>query len=90
MAITYLRQLIKSSVVGGTIGLAISDRYVSVVPVQGNSMHPTFKECPPTFSGSLSGNSFCLLPLSLSLSLFPAFLVCLVEGLARSLSMRLE
>ncbi|XP_078167626.1 peptidase S24/S26A/S26B/S26C family protein [Carex rostrata] len=56
MAISYLRQLIKNTVVGGTIGLAISDRYASVVPVHGNSMHPTFKECPTTFSGLLSGD----------------------------------
>jgi hypothetical protein len=45
-AFTLWRQLIKGSAVGALIGLAISDRYASVVPITGSSMDPTFPESP--------------------------------------------
>lgn len=61
VAFRVWQQVIKGSAVGGLIGLAISDRYASLVPISGSSMHPTFAECPSTFPRSLLGKFFLII-----------------------------
>jgi hypothetical protein len=39
-----LRPLVKYSVGGSLLGLAISDRYFFFAAVNGSSMHPTFED----------------------------------------------
>uniref|UniRef100_A0A0D3AF00 Peptidase S26 domain-containing protein n=1 Tax=Brassica oleracea var. oleracea TaxID=109376 RepID=A0A0D3AF00_BRAOL len=39
---TLIWQVTKKAFTGGIIGLTISDRFCSVVPVRGDSMSPTF------------------------------------------------
>ncbi|ONK81489.1 uncharacterized protein A4U43_C01F29670 [Asparagus officinalis] len=61
----YLWQFTKSSIIGGVIGLTISDRYLTITPVRGISMHPTFANSHTNFPGSLKGDivvveKFCL------------------------------
>ncbi|XP_042516871.1 mitochondrial inner membrane protease subunit 2-like isoform X1 [Macadamia integrifolia] len=62
---SFLWNFAKNSVTGGLIALTISDRYASVVSVQGLSMHPTFNPGTTAFLGSLTGDyvlveKFCL------------------------------
>ncbi|GAA0154386.1 protease [Lithospermum erythrorhizon] len=47
----FLLNLAKKYVTVGLIGLTISDRYVSIVPVRGHSMTPTFN---PQFGSSFA------------------------------------
>ncbi|XP_058099651.1 uncharacterized protein LOC131244003 [Magnolia sinica] len=63
--LNFLWLITKKAVTGALIGLTISDRYASVVPVRGISMHPTFNPNSNTFSGSFTGDlvlvdKFCL------------------------------
>jgi hypothetical protein len=39
-----LRPIVRYSIGGTLVGLAISDRYFSVAAVHGSSMHPTFED----------------------------------------------
>ncbi|KAH0450502.1 hypothetical protein IEQ34_021194 [Dendrobium chrysotoxum] len=57
--------LTRKSVTGALFGITVSDRYLTVSPVRGNSMHPTFASSSTTFPGYLKGDlvlieRFCL------------------------------
>nr|XP_010918730.1 uncharacterized protein LOC105043031 isoform X3 [Elaeis guineensis] len=57
--------LTKKALTGALIGVTISDRYVTLSPVRGSSMHPTFTGSSTSFPGSLKGDvvlveRFCL------------------------------
>jgi inner membrane protease subunit 2 len=54
---SLLWNLTKKYLTVGVIGLTITDRYASVVPVRGGSMSPTFNPRTNTVLGSL-GNAF--------------------------------
>ncbi|KAH9675442.1 mitochondrial inner membrane protease subunit 2 [Citrus sinensis] len=61
----FLWSFTKNCFTFGLIGLTISDRYASIVPVQGSSMSPTFNLTTDSFMGSLSDDyvlveKFCL------------------------------
>ncbi|KAK9206097.1 hypothetical protein WN943_016369 [Citrus x changshan-huyou] len=61
----FLWSLTKNCFTFGLIGLTISDRYASIVPVRGSSMSPTFNPTTDSFMGSLSDDhvlmeKFCL------------------------------
>ncbi|KAG8649433.1 mitochondrial inner membrane protease subunit 2 isoform X2 [Manihot esculenta] len=57
---SFLWSLAKNYFTVGLIGLTISDRYASIVPVRGNSMSPTFNPQTSTFLGS-SDDDYVLL-----------------------------
>lgn len=50
--------LTKKSLTGALIGITISDKYVTLSPVRGSSMHPTLTGSSTGFPGSLRGNLF--------------------------------
>ncbi|KAK8938108.1 hypothetical protein KSP40_PGU019239 [Platanthera guangdongensis] len=57
--------LTRKSAVGALLGITISDRYLTISPVRGNSMHPTFSASSTSFPGYLKGDlvlieRFCL------------------------------
>ncbi|KAG0456216.1 hypothetical protein HPP92_024004 [Vanilla planifolia] len=57
--------LARKSAIGALFGITISDRYLTISPVRGNSMHPTFAASSTTFPGYLRGDlvlieRFCL------------------------------
>lgn len=54
---SLLWNLTKKYLTVGVIGLTITDRYASIVPVRGGSMSPTFNPRTNTVLGSL-GNAF--------------------------------
>ncbi|KAH9738994.1 mitochondrial inner membrane protease subunit 2 [Citrus sinensis] len=61
----FLWSFTKNCFTFGLIGLTISDRYASIVPVRGSSMSPTFNLTTDSFMGSLSDDyvlveKFCL------------------------------
>ncbi|KDO47223.1 hypothetical protein CISIN_1g028706mg [Citrus sinensis] len=61
----FLWSLTKNCFTFGLIGLTVSDRYASIVPVRGSSMSPTFNPTTDSFMGSLSDDhvlmeKFCL------------------------------
>lgn len=48
---TLIWQVTKKAFTGGIIGLTISDRFCSVVPVRGDSMFPTFNPQRDSYLG---------------------------------------
>ena len=56
---SLLWNLTKKYLTAGVIGLTITDRFASIVPVRGGSMSPTFNPRTNTGLGSL-GNTFFL------------------------------
>lgn len=44
----------------GLVGITVSDRYLSIVPVRGLSMAPTFNPRINNSQGSWTGNSVCI------------------------------
>ena len=48
--------VVKKSFTFGIIGVTISDRYASVVPIRGASMSPTFNPIATSLTGPMTGN----------------------------------
>ncbi|KAM0879333.1 hypothetical protein ACQ4PT_034309 [Festuca glaucescens] len=48
-----LWSIAKTSAIGSAVGLAISDRYVTIVSMRGDSMHPTLTASDSAFRGDV-------------------------------------
>lgn len=67
----FLRNLSKGYVTVGLIGLTVTDRYFSIVPIHGLSMSPTFNSNVNNSKGPFLGNIFFfILPVKFPLFIF--------------------
>jgi inner membrane protease subunit 2 len=52
----HLWSIAKMSAAGYVVGLAISDRYVTMVSTRGESMHPTFTASDSALQGTIAAS----------------------------------